>query len=102
MSVRQYFQKTLGCGVWSNSEFAEYFEGHYEQWDFDKKRARVRCRTAVQRLASQLRSARKRGEAAQAVLSAGEELGALPLEAFEAALKHLVAGAQAAIADEKA
>merc|ERR1740129_2206345 len=44
LNVRMYFQQMLGCTVWNNKDFETFFEGHYDQWDFDQKRARVRPR----------------------------------------------------------
>lgn len=44
LNIRLYFQQNLGSAVWNNKDFETFFEGHYEQWDFDQKRARVRLR----------------------------------------------------------
>jgi len=44
LSVRLYFQQMLGSTVWNNKDFETFFEGHYEEWDFDQKKSRVRMR----------------------------------------------------------
>ncbi|CAK9015938.1 unnamed protein product [Durusdinium trenchii] len=44
LSVRLYFQQMLGSAVWNNKDFETFFEGHYEEWDFDAKKSRVRMR----------------------------------------------------------
>ncbi|CAE7233683.1 Dnajb8 [Symbiodinium natans] len=44
LSVRLYFQQMLGSTVWNNKDFETFFEGHYEEWDFDVKKSRVRMR----------------------------------------------------------
>merc|ERR1719498_1487436 len=49
MSVRVYFQRTLGSSVWNNRDFEMFFEGHFEEWDYDQKRARVRLRAKEER-----------------------------------------------------
>eukprot|EP00418_Pyrodinium_bahamense_P090306 CAMPEP_0179031962 /NCGR_PEP_ID=MMETSP0796-20121207/11338_1 /TAXON_ID=73915 /ORGANISM="Pyrodinium bahamense, Strain pbaha01" /LENGTH=559 /DNA_ID=CAMNT_0020728165 /DNA_START=174 /DNA_END=1850 /DNA_ORIENTATION=+ len=79
MSVRMYFQNTLGCAVWNNKDFEAYFEGHYDLWDFDAKHARVRARPKDQQLAKRLEKAERQSEVAQVVLCAGEELCEMPV-----------------------
>ncbi|CAL1168805.1 unnamed protein product [Cladocopium goreaui] len=37
LQVRLYFQQMLGSAVWNNKDFETFFEGHYEEWDFDAK-----------------------------------------------------------------
>lgn len=44
LQVRLYFQQMLGSAVWNNKDFETFFEGHYEEWDFDAKKSRVRMR----------------------------------------------------------
>ncbi|CAJ1359111.1 unnamed protein product [Effrenium voratum] len=44
LSVRLYFQQMLGSSVWNNKDFETFFEGHYEEWDYDAKKSRVRMR----------------------------------------------------------
>eukprot|EP00930_Biecheleria_cincta_P037969 TRINITY_DN26096_c0_g1_i1.p1 TRINITY_DN26096_c0_g1~~TRINITY_DN26096_c0_g1_i1.p1 ORF type:complete len:1079 (-),score=234.02 TRINITY_DN26096_c0_g1_i1:144-3380(-) len=44
LSVRLYFQQMLGSAVWNNKDFETFFEGHYDEWDFDVKKSRVRMR----------------------------------------------------------
>eukprot|EP00929_Paragymnodinium_shiwhaense_P007961 TRINITY_DN111888_c0_g1_i1.p1 TRINITY_DN111888_c0_g1~~TRINITY_DN111888_c0_g1_i1.p1 ORF type:complete len:1062 (-),score=339.81 TRINITY_DN111888_c0_g1_i1:187-3372(-) len=74
MSVRTYFQNTMGIPVWNNKEFEVFFEAHYDQFDFDFKRARVRMRSKEQQFAQRLEKAQQRqGELVQALLSAGDE-----------------------------
>lgn len=88
MTVRIYFQNTLGCQVWNNSDFGVYFEGHDDTFDFDAKRARVRIRPLQQQLAKRLQSASRTG-LAQAVAGAGPEIEELPLQAATPAIRGL-------------
>lgn len=92
ISVRAYFQNMLKSGVWNNREFEMFFEGHYEQWDFDKKRSRVKPRSASQQLAEKLRRAKQHSDVVTAVLGAEEELSALPVGVAERSLDMIVQG----------
>eukprot|EP00931_Biecheleriopsis_adriatica_P019735 TRINITY_DN13374_c0_g2_i1.p1 TRINITY_DN13374_c0_g2~~TRINITY_DN13374_c0_g2_i1.p1 ORF type:complete len:1073 (+),score=270.19 TRINITY_DN13374_c0_g2_i1:86-3304(+) len=44
LSVRLYFQQMLGSAVWNNKDFETFFEGHWDEWDYDIKKSRVRMR----------------------------------------------------------
>lgn len=96
LSVRTYFQSTLGCPVWNNRDFEAYFEGHFDIFDFDAKRARVRVRPKEQQLAKRLQQTEQPSEVAELVLNAGSELlGQLPPAAAAWALNRLNAGVPA-------
>lgn len=113
MSVRVYFQRTLGCAVWNNRDFETFFEGHFEQWDYDQKRARVRMRTREKKVniaakapishaaraptgssskncVERLQRAERPEQVAHALLQASEEeLGCMPADAAIYALTRL-------------
>jgi len=109
LGVRMYFQNTFGAAVWNNKDFEAFFDGHYERWDFDKARARVRLRPRERRgdaggivpeapkdYTERLLRAERQDDVVQAVLHAGrEELAGLPLERFAAALWRLAEAAPA-------
>lgn len=100
LNVRMYFQQMLGCTVWNNKDFETFFEGHYDKWDFDQKRARVRTRSgemqqtkeqdALGDCAEMLLRAESHVEVSQAVLSAKpEDVSQLPASALVPALRRL-------------
>jgi len=99
LSVRMYFQQMLGCAVWNNKDFETFFEGHYDTWDFDQKRARVRMRPrdGVQQQRELpmdwlelLQHAEHQADVAQALLCADEAgVGTLPVGVAIAALARL-------------
>eukprot|EP00927_Polykrikos_kofoidii_P009466 TRINITY_DN13948_c0_g3_i1.p1 TRINITY_DN13948_c0_g3~~TRINITY_DN13948_c0_g3_i1.p1 ORF type:complete len:1208 (+),score=207.83 TRINITY_DN13948_c0_g3_i1:120-3626(+) len=104
MSVRSYFN-TLGLAVWNNKEFEAFFDGHYERWDYDKKRASVRVRSAVEQLTQRLERAQRQSEVVQAVMSLTEEaagavLGQLAVDMFSRALEIISKASQQTLCDE--
>eukprot|EP00444_Apocalathium_aciculiferum_P013140 CAMPEP_0183475692 /NCGR_PEP_ID=MMETSP0370-20130417/165236_1 /TAXON_ID=268820 /ORGANISM="Peridinium aciculiferum, Strain PAER-2" /LENGTH=92 /DNA_ID=CAMNT_0025668503 /DNA_START=18 /DNA_END=293 /DNA_ORIENTATION=+ len=64
LSVRNFFQSMLKSAVWNNREFEDFFDGHFDKWEFDKKRASVRPRSAAQQLEEKLKRVAKREEVA--------------------------------------
>lgn len=86
INVRAFFQNVLACPVWGNREFETFFEAHYEEWDLDRKRSRVRPRPMAELFANRLCRAKHQSETAKEILGAGDELGALPLDAVERVL----------------
>eukprot|EP00927_Polykrikos_kofoidii_P059603 TRINITY_DN54749_c0_g1_i1.p1 TRINITY_DN54749_c0_g1~~TRINITY_DN54749_c0_g1_i1.p1 ORF type:complete len:945 (-),score=192.98 TRINITY_DN54749_c0_g1_i1:99-2849(-) len=89
-TLRSYFQNTLRKAVWDQEDFESYFAGHYDNWDFDAKRGRVRLRSKHERLAQSLRrAAGNAAEVAAAVSAAGPELASLAPDTAEYVLKVL-------------
>eukprot|EP00929_Paragymnodinium_shiwhaense_P023900 TRINITY_DN14854_c0_g1_i1.p1 TRINITY_DN14854_c0_g1~~TRINITY_DN14854_c0_g1_i1.p1 ORF type:complete len:1010 (-),score=301.45 TRINITY_DN14854_c0_g1_i1:38-3067(-) len=87
-NVRQFFHVTLNKAMWTKEDWDGYFEGHFEQWEYDGRMFRVRLRSKQEMLARAL--AQAQGSivpTAAAVAGAGtEELNGLPVESMEAVL----------------
>lgn len=88
-SVRHYFQITLKKAVWSHEDFESYFEGHYQQWDYDPQHNRVRIRSKQARLMHSLTKSQNPMDVAAAVSSAGDVMSTLPVDVAEGVLSTL-------------
>ncbi|CAK0824119.1 unnamed protein product [Prorocentrum cordatum] len=88
--VARYFKDVLKKAVWDAEDFAAYFEGHWQDWDFRAEDQTVRLRPPEERLSQVLRSAAGPEDLALALDRAGEELHRAAPDALVCAVRRLV------------
>lgn len=88
--VTKYFKDVLRKAVWDVEDFAAYFEGHWQDWDYRGEDQTVRLRPPEERLSQVLRSATGPEDVVLAVDRAGEELQRVAPDALVCAVRRLV------------
>jgi len=78
--LRTFFQRTIGRPAFSNKEFQVWFDEHSETFEIERKKARVRLRTAEQQLRNTLQRADTQRDVVKALVAAGDELGKLTMD----------------------
>lgn len=89
VSVQRYFQRTLGQTVWQYEDFATYFEGHWDRWDFDIRTNSVRVRGTEEKIGYALQCAKTPDDAASVIANAGDDIKDMALDKVEYALRIL-------------
>jgi len=94
-NVIAYFANILQKPMWDDEDFATYFEGHFQTWEFRRgchgnvDSFCVRLRSVDERLGFSLERARSADDAASLINTAGDDLRRLACKSFATAFEAL-------------
>jgi len=70
----EYFKSVLGGAIWDYNDFAMYFHGHDERWEYNPSTQNLRMRSPQDRLARFFKNAKKPDEVARLLLKANNNM----------------------------